>query len=65
MLLPNTEASTNLGFVEMMSGPDELDFLQQQHQEFLNSQRPGDDTVLQVNGVPVHVNPESMILSNT
>lgn len=65
MILQNSEAATNLGFVDMECGPDELSFLMQQHHDFLNSQRPEDDTILQVNGVPVIVHPESMLLSNT
>jgi len=65
MLMPNTEAATNLGFVDMECGPDELSFLQQQHREFLERQRPEEDTVLQVNGVPVFVHPESMLRANT
>ena len=65
MILQNTQAATNLGFVDMECGPDELSFLMQQHHNFLESQRPDDETVLQVNGVPVLVHPESMLLSNT
>ena len=46
MLLPNTEAATNLGFVDMEMGPDELSFLMQQHHDFLESKKPEDNTVL-------------------
>ena len=66
MLSTNTEAATNLGFVDMECGPDELSFLQSQHEEHLKSeQTPLDSVVLQVNGVPVFVNPESMLDTNT
>jgi hypothetical protein len=69
MIQENTEAKTNLGFVDMVVGPDELSFLQQQHRDFVNKQKienhPDDGVVLQVNGVPVFVNPEVMILQDT
>ena len=64
IIVANTEAATNLGFVDMSMGPDELSFLMTQHRNFLIS-RPEDVTVLQVNGVPVTVNPESFIIPNT
>jgi hypothetical protein len=64
MIAANTEAATNLGFVDIEVGPDELSFLMTQHRNFLNS-RPDEFTVLQVNGIPVFVNPESMIVANT
>ena len=38
MLSTNTEAATNLGFVDMECGPDELSFLQSQHEEHLKSE---------------------------
>jgi hypothetical protein len=65
MILQNQEASTNLGFVDMEIGPDEVSFLLKQHNDFMNTkERPDDGVVLQVNGVPVYVNPENMILQN-
>jgi hypothetical protein len=51
----------------MEIGPDEVSFMMKQHYDFLKSkqdQRPDDGVVLQVNGIPVYVNPESMILQN-
>ena len=46
MIMQNTEASTNLGFVDMECGPDELSFLLQQHHDFLESKKPSDDVTL-------------------
>merc|ERR1712086_779278 len=38
-LYSNTQAATNFGFTDIPVGLDEVSFLQQQHQNFLNSHR--------------------------
>lgn len=57
MMIANTQASTSLG-LNIRMGPDDVSFKKRQH-------NLEDNVVLQVNGVPVGVNPEVMILGNT
>lgn len=57
MIIENQMAGANLG-LEIRMGPDDVSFKKKE-------KRLEDQVVLQVNGVPVHVNPESMIVGNT
>ena len=62
MMIANTQAATNLG-LNIRMGPDDVSFKKNQKQA---EHKLEDNVVLQVFGVPVTVNPESMIIaSNT
>ena len=62
MMIANTQAATSLG-LNIRMGPDDVSFKKSQKQA---EHKLEDNVVLQVFGVPVTVNPESMIIaSNT
>ena len=62
MMIANTQAATSLG-LNIRMGPDDVSFKKRQNQA---EHKLEDNVVLQVFGVPVTVNPESMIIaSNT
>merc|ERR1719460_1769330 len=63
-LYENTQAATNFGFVDIPVGLDEVNFLQTQHQIHVK-QELHDRNLLQIEGTPVLVNPESTLYSNT
>jgi len=62
VLYSNTQAATNFGFTDIPVGLDEVSFLMTQHRQFQEEQ-----TLLQTEseGVPVYVNPESVLYANT
>lgn len=62
MIIANTEAATNFG-ENIRMGPDDVTFKKSLHHKELPKLE--DNIVLQVWGVPITVNPESMIVANT
>ena len=61
MIISNTQASTPLG-LNIVMGPDDVSFKKTHKKQAMSLE---DNVVLQVNGVPVLVNPETMIVGNT
>lgn len=60
MIIANTEAATSLG-LDIRMGPDDVSF----KKRVPKIASLEDNVVLQVWGVPVYVNPESLIIANT